>query len=342
MEHYNTIIIGGGQAGLAAGFYLKRRQTKFVILEASDRVGESWSNRYDSLKLFTFSRFNNLPGIAFPGNKDRFPTKDEVASYLNKYVSSLELPISLNCKVLSVERKGDGFLITTSRNTLQSSNVIVSTGPFHTPFIPAFSKNLSSAILQMHSSEYRNPAQLQAGDTLVVGAGNSGVQIVEELVAGKRKVYFSFGDKLKRMPNTALTQRLIFGSGLTSLSKHSLLGSIIHNRPEPIMGTDLKDLFAKSNLVQLPRATDAHAESIVFGQTKVDSIANIIWATGFVPNFTWIKLDLFDKQGFPVHRRGVTSEKGLFFLGLAWMHSRNSGLLGGVKDDAKYVTSLIQ
>jgi len=342
MEHYNSIIIGGGQAGLAVGYYLKKRQIKFVILEVSDRIGESWSARYDSLKLFTFSRYNNLPGIEFPGNKDRFPTKDEVADYLDMYALSLELPVTLNCKVLSVEKNVEGFLVTTSDNTLQASNVIVATGPFHTPFIPPFGKKLSSSVLQIHSSQYRNPGQLQAGDTLVVGAGNSGVQIVEELVATNRNVYFSFSDKLKRMPNNALIQRLIFGSGLTSLSKHSFLGSIVHNRPEPIMGTDLKGLFAKSNLTLLPRATDADGKAIVFGQTKVDSISNVVWATGFVPNFTWIKLDLFDKQGYPVHRRGVTSEKGLFFLGLAWMHSRNSGLLGGVKDDAKYVASLIQ
>lgn len=343
MNTCHTIIVGGGQAGLAAGYYLKKKQVPFLILEASTQAGSSWSARYDSLRLFTFSRYNNLPGIDFPGHKDRFPTKDEVADYLSSYADKLQLPMLLNHSVELLTKEGKRFSVRASGKTFSCDNVIVATGPFQTPFIPSFHHQLDGSIFQLHSSQYKNPSQLAQGDVLVVGAGNSGVQIVEELVATSRQVYFSYGGKLNTMANNKLTQRLIFGSGLTSLSKSSWLGSLIHKRQEPIMGTNLEKLFASENLHLVGRAMNAEGRTIKFeGRSVENKIASIVWATGFKPDFSWINLAILDERGFPIEKRGVSKIPGLYFLGLAWMHSRNSGLLGGVKEDAAFVTSQIK
>lgn len=337
MNHYDVIVIGAGQAGLAASYFLKKKGVKFLILEAASRTGSSWLKRYDSLKLFTYSRYNNLPGLEFPGEKDRFPTKDEVAAYLQFYAEYFELPIVPKSKVDLLVPAMKGFVVNTRDLTYECDNVVVATGPFQTPFIPLFSNSIDLSIRQFHSSEYKNPAQLDVGDTLVVGAGNSGVQIVEELVEAKRKVFFSFSGDLKRFPNNGITQRLIFGSGLTCLSKTSAVGSMIYKRGEPIMGTNITKLFAAPNLQIVGRATEAQGMEIHCEGKVLNTISNIIWSTGFRPDFSWIKSDIFDGKGFPVQRRGVTDIEGLYFLGLSWMHSRNSGLLGGARDDAEFV-----
>lgn len=339
MKVYDVIVVGASQAGLAAAYYLQQQKKEFIVLEASDQIGKAWLERYDSLKLFTSARYNNLPGMAFPGGKNHFPTKSEVADYLRGYASAFNLPVLLDHKVTSLSKPGKDFFITTSQDQFTATNVIVCTGPFQTPSIPDFAVTLDQSINQFHSSVYRNPEQLAEGNTLVVGGGNSGVQIVEELVKTKRNVLFSFSSKLKSMPNNRLTQILIFGSGITAASISSLIGKWLKKRPEPIMGTNLKRLFRASNLQNVGRTLGGNGVEVRCEKRTFSDIQNIIWATGFKPDFNWIKLDVFNKAAFPIQKRGVTEIRGLFFLGLAWMHSRNSGLLGGVKSDAAYVTN---
>ena len=339
--NYHTIIIGGGQAGLAAAYYLSKQNKNYVVLEAADTIGHSWKVRYDSLKLFTSARYNNLPGLEFPGAKNRFPHKDEVVSYLQNYVNRFQIQLKINEKVISLSKKDQLFQVRTENNSYTSENVIVSTGPFQEALIPAFIKNIDADIHQMHSSTYRNSTQLQAGDTLVVGGGNSGVQIVEELVNEGRNVYFSFRGKMKRMPNNMFMQRLVFGSGITSAAVHSLVGGLLKKRGEPVMGTNIKKLFREPNLTLVGRTIGADTKEIMCEEGMLLNIRNIIWATGFNPDFRWMAFDIFDEKGYPVQQRGVTSVSGLYFLGLAWMHSRNSGLLGGIKEDAEYITDKI-
>lgn len=338
-EFYNTIIIGGGQAGLAAAHHLQKRKKDFVILEASPEVGHSWKNRYDSLKLFTSARYNSLPGLRFPGNQDRFPTKDEVVKYLKDYASTFQLPVSFDTRVLSVNKAGDSFLVSTTRGLLRARNVIVCTGAFQKPFIPSFSEQLSPSILQLHSSVYSRPSQLKEGDTLIVGGGNSGVQIAEEILEEVGKAYFSFSGSLKAMPNNKLTQFLVFGCGLASASISSPIGNWLRNRPEPVMGTNLKELFANSGLGLVGRTIGGNGNDVFCENGTLDSIQNVIWATGFKPDFSWIGADIFNKAGYPEHVRGVTRMEGLYFLGLPWMYSRFSGLLGGVGKDAAYIVN---
>lgn len=340
MRHYHTIVIGGGQAGLAAAYYLQMAREDFVVLEAGNDIGNIWANRYESLKLFTSSRYNNLPGLPFPGDKSHFPTKDEVVVYLRRYAEYFNLPVLTGHKVVSLSKTGDTFLIKTIDHIFTSQNVIVCTGPFQTPFIPDFSKELSPFIFQVHSSAYQNPRQLKEGATLVVGGGNSGVQIVEEIAGTGKQVYFSFSGKLKALPNNGLIQRLIFGSGITSASIHSIIGRWLKNRPEPIMGTNLKQLFGIPNVSLVGRTLGTRENKIICEKALPGTVSNVIWATGFKPDFSWIELDVFNKDtGFPIQNRGVTKAKGLYFLGLAWMYSRDSGLLGGVKGDAEYITN---
>ncbi len=339
MTNYNTIIIGAGQAGLSASYYLNKQRKKYVLLEAASEIGASWANRYDSLALFTSARYNNLPGLAFPGDKDSFPTKNEVAEYLNKYVKTFNIPILLNNRVTHLSKNATDFIVTTTKGTFLAKNVIVCTGPFQIPFVPIFSEQLNNNILQLHSNAYKNHTQLRSGDTLVVGGGNSGVQIVEELINHGMKVFFSFSGELKEIPNNMIMQRLIFGSGITSASINSLIGKWLKQRKEPIMGTDLKKLFNAPNLTVVGKALSATDQEIICEKSTINTVQNIIWATGYKPDFRWISLDVLDSVGYPLQERGLTKIKGLFFLGLAWMYSRNSGLLGGVGKDAQYVTN---
>lgn len=339
--NYHTIIIGGGQAGLAAAYYLSKKNKNYVVLEAAESIGNSWRQRYESLKLFTSARYNNLPGLEFPGNKNHFPHKDEVVSYLKRYVDTFKIPIKVKEQVTSLSNENNLFQIKTENNSYTSENVVVCTGPFQEAFIPSFSMSINSNILQLHSSTYLNTKQLQDGDTLVVGGGNSGVQIVEEMVNEGRNVFFSFSGKMKRMPNNQFMQRLIFGSGITSASIHSLIGSRLKKRGEPIMGTNIKKLFKEPNLKLVGRTTGANSNEIICEKTTLSTVRNIIWSTGFKPDFRWMNFNIFDKNGYPEHQRGITAIKGLYFLGLAWMYSRNSGLLGGVKEDAEYIIGKI-
>lgn len=342
IESFHSIIIGGGQAGLAAAYYLQKRNKDFVILEAAPEAGHSWKMRYDSLTLFTSARYNSLPGLRFPGDPDRFPTKDEVAEYLKDYITLFMLPVLFDTRVISVNKNDDSFLVTTTKGLLRAKNVIVCTGAFQKPFIPSFSGQLNPSILQLHSSAYLRPSQLMQGDTLVVGGGNSGVQIVEEILREKGNVFFSFSGNLKAMPNNKLTQFLVFGCGLASASIKSPVGKWLKNRPEAVMGTDLKELFDCSNLQLVGRTTGGNENEIHCEKATLHSVKNIIWATGFKPDFSWIGADILNPDGFPVHERGVTKIKGLFFLGLPWMHSRFSGLLGGVGKDAEYISRILE
>ncbi len=336
-EYFNTIVIGGGQAGLAAAYYLQRREKDFLIVDAAPEAGYSWKNRYDSLTLFTSARYNSLPGLRFPGNPDRFPTKDEVVEYLKEYVSLFRMPVLFDTRVISVDKADGLFLVSTTGGLLRAKNVIVCAGAFQRPFMPSFSDQLSTSILQVHSSDYKRPSQLRVGDTLVVGGGNSGVQIAEEILGESGKVYFSFGGTLKAMPNNKLTQFVVFGCGLASASITSRVGKWLRNRPEPVMGTNLKRLFDDPGFCRVGRTLGGTGTEISCEDATLGSIQNIIWATGFKPDFSWINADIFNEAGYPEQLRGVTRLEGLYFLGLPWMYSRFSGLLGGVGKDAEFI-----
>lgn len=335
---YNTIIIGGGQAGLAMGYYLKKTGASFLILDQSSGVGESWKKRYDSLKLFTPRSMSSLPDLPLSGNENDYPGKDEIASYLETYAKKFELPIRLNTVVEKLEKKGGVFHIETNQGPLLSKQVVVATGPFQVPSLPPQATN--GGIHQLHSSAYRNADQLVPGPALVVGGGNSGAQIAVEL-AKTGEVYLSVGTKMKFLPQDVGGKSIFWWFkrlGVLNVPSTSGPGRFIQKQPDPIFGKELKKLIKEGRVILKPRFDRLDENRVILEDGSKLDVQNIIWATGYRQNFSWIHLDgVLDAQGKPVHKRGISPEDGLYFIGLPWQHRRGSALLQGVGEDAKYL-----
>lgn len=331
----DVVVVGGGQAGLAVGYELTRRDLTIAILDAAPAIGQVWRDRYDSLTLFTPAQYSSLPGLPFPKPYDTYPTKDDVAAYLEQYVATFQLPVRLNTRVVAVRQSGPEFVVETEGETYRARAVVVATGPFQQPFIPPFAADVAPTVVQLHSSAYRNPGQLPSGPVLVVGAGNSGAQIVVELAA-ERDVTLAVGKRPPYLPQRLLGRDIFWWLhrlGLMRVSSASLLGRRMR-RLDPLIGTNLHHLARERKIRLVGRALGATGATVRFDGERTGEFASIIWATGFRSSYEWIKLPVLDEQGAPVHRRGVTSVPGLYFIGLSWLSRRGSALLGGVGDDA--------
>ncbi|MCP1307000.1 flavin-containing monooxygenase [Paenibacillus tyrfis] len=344
MKQVDVLVIGAGQAGLAMGYYLKQQAVSFALLDASDRIGNSWRNRYDSLVLFTPRKYS-LPGMPMSGDPSGLPTKDEVADYLEAYAERYSLPVQLQTQVISMTKTSQGFLVETNRGTYRAGKVIVATGPFHTPFVPGFASGLPDELYQTHSSAYRNSGELLDGPVLVVGAGNSGAQIAAEL-SRERLVYLSAGSELHFKPLHVLGKSIFWYFdlfGFIRADKGSLLGSWLKRQPEQIYGLELKSLMADQKVLLKPRAVGAKENRILFEDGSEAEVSNIVWATGYRSDYRWIRIDdAVDSQGNPIHRGGVSPVSGLYYLGLPWQSSRGSALLGWVGRDAAKLAEKIR
>ena len=323
VNHYNTIIVGAGQAGLALGYYLKKKQVSFLLIDGHKRVGDSWRFRYDSLKLFTPKSHSALPGLSLSGDQHSYPTKDEVADYLEEYARTFDLPVKNNTKVIKVSKKDGVFHILTDANEIiKSNNVVVATGPFQNPFTPEFSGKLPSNIVQVHSAYYKNPSQLNAGTALVVGGGNSGMQIATEL-SSNREVYISIGKKSKFLPYEVCNRSIFWWFkvlGISKLTVNSRLGQIM-KKNDPIIGKEIKPLLKQGKVKMVPKTVDIKGQKVIMENGFDIEPKNIIWATGFRADYSWIENPkILDHNGLPIHERGVTKEKGLYFLGLSWQY----------------------
>ncbi len=340
-EFFDYIVVGAGQAGLAIAHYLSQQDCNYLVLDANDKIGRSWINRWDSLKLFTPSEYNHLPGLPFSFPNGYYPNKHQVAKYLEDYAEYHQIPVEHNQQVTHVEKQDNLFVIDTKDKQFKAAKVIVATGPFHTPFIPPCNKNIAAEVVQLHSENYKNTEQLTEGDTLVVGAGDSGVQILDEISQTDRTVYFSGTDSLKSIPQEFLGKTLWWWFtkiGLLSANKYSWLGNKLKRGMQPIIGTDVKSVLARNNVHCVGRTISAKDQEINFERAQVDSIKNIIWATGYKPNFSWLKGISFEESNYPSNYRGISKDlDGLAFIGLPWMHTRGSATLGGVDKDAKYL-----
>jgi putative flavoprotein involved in K+ transport len=341
---FEVLVVGGGQAGLALGYHLARQGRNFAILDASPRVGDAWRNRWDSLTLFTPARYSSLPGMAFPAHPDHLPGKDEVADYLEGYAAHFGLPVRSGEHVVAVRRaaEGSGFAVTTSRGLLEAEQVVIATGGFQRPYIPPLAAALAPGVVQLHSSDYRDPSQLPTGELLVVGGGNSGVQIAAELSAVGR-TRLAVGEKMPRLPSSFLG-RSIFGwleaSGAMDVSVESRAGRWMSRR-EVLIGTSPAMLCRTHGVELLGRAESARENRIgVRGGREVE-VAGVVWATGFRPDFGILESSLLDERGAPLHRRGIGRERGMYFLGLPWQTTRGSALLGWVGRDAAEVARSI-
>ncbi|MFC0029976.1 flavin-containing monooxygenase [Micromonospora chaiyaphumensis] len=336
----DTVIVGGGQAGLALGHHLRRAGVPFAILDAHDRVGAAWRQRWDSLTLFTPRRFSGLPGLPFPGDLDGHPGRDEVADYLARYAAHFALPVRLGCRVTSV-RPGaaGGFTVDTSSGTLDARRVVVAAGAFHTPRIPDVARKLAPRVAQVHSSGYRWSGQLPGHDVLVVGGGNTGVQIAAELADDGRRVALAAPTLGPVLPQRWLGRDIFWWfsrSGTMRLSPESRLGRRIAAQ-NPIIGTDVAGLLRRVDRVG--RVVDAEGDHVRFaggGRRRVDAV---VWATGFRPHYPWLEVPVLDPSGAPVQREGVTDWPGLYFLGLPWQRARGSAVLGWVGRDAEVLAA---
>ncbi|WP_049627964.1 flavin-containing monooxygenase [Bacillus sp. JFL15] len=337
---YDTIVIGAGQAGISAGYYLKKSKQKFIILDKSHEVGESWKNRYDSLVLFTSRMYSSLPGMHLEGDKHGLPSKNEIAAYLKKYVERFEIPIQLRTEVISVQKLNNYFLIKTNREDYQTKNLVMAAGPFHTPNIPSISKDVAGHIHQLHSSQYKHSKQLAPGNVLVVGGGNSGAQIAVEL-SKERVTYLACSNKPVYFP-LWIGNRSIFWwfdkLGVLHASHTSILGKFIQKKGDPIFGYELKHAIRQKKIILKQRVIAGKQNEIIFKDSSSLEVNNVIWATGFKNPLWWMKIEgVLDKEGRIIHHRGVSAVKGLYFIGLPWQHRRGSALLQGVGNDAEYI-----
>lgn len=398
LETVETLIIGGGQAGLAMSEHLGKRKAPHLIVERR-RIAERWrSERWDSLVANGPAWHDRFPGMSFAGvDPDGFATRDQIVEYFVAYAEQIAAPIRCGVEVTALERRddGSGFRARTRDGIIEANNVVVATGPFQRPVIPTAVPD-DAGIVQIHSAAYRAPGQLPEGAVLVIGAGSSGVQIADELVRAGRRVYLSVGphnrpprryrgrdfvwwlgvlgewDTKTIAPGTEHVTIAVSGAhgghtvDFRSLAARgiTLLGSagayqdgVMQFRPDLqtniargdanyLSVLDEADAYVKANGLELPEdpaarliAPDPPCVTHPLSRLNLADagVASIVWATGYALDFGWIKIDVFDDKGRPVHRRGISAVPGLYFLGLAWLSRRASPFIWGVWHDAEYL-----
>ncbi|NKY98854.1 flavin-containing monooxygenase [Nocardiopsis alborubida] len=402
LEEIEVVVVGGGQAGIAMSEHLSDRRVPHVVLERS-RVAERWrSERWDSLVTNGPVWHDRFPGLEFTGlGPEDFASKDGVADYLATYAEKIGAPIRCGVEVTSVRRNTGrrGFRVRTSDGDLDARYVVAATGPFQRPVVPPLIPE-DSGLVQLHSSAYRNPAQLPEGGVLVVGSGSSGVQIADELRAGGRRVYLSVGphDRPPRryrghdfvwwlgvlgkweasapaqgaehvtiavsgahgghtVDFRALAQRGItlvgrtesFDAGTVRFAP-DLRDNIARGDANYLSLLDEADAYVERNGLDLPeepgaRVLGAYPESVTDPLRELDlaaaGVRTVLWATGFTADYGWLQVDAFDENGRPRHQRGVSSEPGVYFMGLPWQSRRGSSFIWGAWHDAKYVADQI-
>ena len=351
-ERIHTVIIGGGQSGLSVGYFLARRNIPFVILEANPRVGDSWRNRWDSLRLFTPARYDGLVGLPFPGDKHAFPTKDEMADYLESYAAHFRLPVRTGIRVDRVWKEAGEYMISAGDALIEAKHVVIAMASYQKARIPKFAAELAPEIVQMPSTEYRNLRQLRPGGVLLVGAGNSGAEIAVECAQAGRPTWLS-GPDVGHVPFridgaaarhliTPLLFRLVFHRVLTI---DTPMGRKVRRRMitkgAPLIRQRPVDLRA-AGVERVARTAGVRGGKPMIDGGRVLDAANVIWCTGFDCGLSWIDLPIFDERGEPVQESGfVPSEPGLSFVGQHFQYAMSSPMIHGVARDAERIASRI-
>lgn len=346
-----TLVIGGGQAGLAVGYHLAQRGLPFAILDGNERIGDAWRKRWDSLRLFTPARYSGLPGMPFPGSPSSYPTKDEAADYMEAYAREFRLPVRTGVHVNRVSKVGNLFEVDCGTNSLFAENVVVATGASHSPRIPSFAPQLNESIVQLHSSEYRSPSQLRQGGVLVVGAGNSGAEIAIEL-APYHQTWLSGrhpGQEPTRagtLPDQLFTPLMWFMATRVLNVRNPVGRRMRDHFLDPPRGIPLgrvrqKDI-TEAGVGRVPRMKGVSGGYPLLEDGQDLEVSNVIWCTGFTPGFQWIDLPVPNHNNIPIHDRGVVEScPGLYFIGLLFLYTLSSGLLGGVGRDAEHIVDHI-
>ncbi len=351
-ETFHTIVIGGGQAGLSVGYYLARQGRPFVILDASQRVGDVWRARWDSLRLFTPALFDGLAGMPFPAPPFSFPTKNEMADYLEAYAGHFQLPIRHGTRVDRLTRDGDRFLVDAGPHRFEAENVVVAMSSYQVPRLPAFAKQLRPDIVQMHSIEYRGPRQLKPGGVLLVGAGNSGAEIAIETarehptwMSGRDTghVPFRIDGLASRLFLMRLLFRVLFHRVLTvGTPMGRALRRKVFAQGAPLIRVRPGQLAA-AQVQRAPKVMSVRDGLPLLEDGRVLDVANVIWCTGFGNGLSWIDLPIFESNGEPRHHSGIVSDyPGLYFVGLHFLHSFSSTMIHGIARDAKRIADAIE
>lgn len=347
-----TIVIGGGQAGLSVGYYLAKRELPFLILDASQRIGDAWRNRWDSLRLFTTARFAGLPGMRFPGPRDSFPNKEQVADYLVEYARRFHLPVRSGVRVSRLWREGGRFVMSAGHQRFESENVVVAMANYQEPQVPSFARELDTGITQLHSQQYRNPSQLQRGGVLVVGVGNSGADIAVEVarthptwISGTESGYMPW--PIEGLVGRKVLMRLVRFVGHHVLTVKTPIGR--RARPKtlykaaPLIRVKPQDLL-DCGIKRVPRTVGVKAGMPLSADGRVLQVKNVIWCTGYQHGFPWIDLPVFG-EGIgkdPVHSAGVVENvPGMYFVGLDFLYAVSSATLIGVGRDAKRIVAAL-
>lgn len=351
--HHNpevdTVIVGGGQSGLALGYWLARQGRNFLILDQHQRPGDAWRQRWDSLRLFTPAKYDGLPGAPFPGDPLAFPTKDQLADYLEDYVRRFELPYVPGVRVEDISSEGEAFVLRSGDREWRSRNVVIATGGHRIPKVPAFAGELDPGILQLHSQDYKNPGQLKEGPVLVVGLGNSGAEIALE-VARSRPTLLA-GKPSAEMPMrhgraaARFALPVVRFLGLYVLNLNTPMGRKaapkFKSMAAPLIRTKSKDLAAAGVRLHPRLAGVQDGLPVLEDGTQVEA-ANVIWCTGYHEDYSWVNLPAFDSHGEPQQTRGVAdSVPGLYFLGQEFLFAAASATLPGACRDARYLAGRV-
>ena len=341
----DVLVIGGGQAGLAMGYYLKRAGHRFQIVERQGRLGDSWRNRYDSLVLFTPRAYSALPGLAVPGDPEGYPSKDEVADYLERYACHFGLPVLLETGIRSLTRLDGGFRARTDAGEIIDARaVVLATGAFQRPEIPAISRGLSPDVLQLTTEDYKRPAQVPSGRVLVVGDGATGRQIAVELAA-THEVLLATGRPRRVSPKRILGKSVFWWMdrlGILRASRETRVGGyLMRTDPFPGKALGLRRLRRRSIRV-VGRLSHVDENRVGFAGGEMAEVDAVLWATGYHDDSKWVTIpEVKDTSGNFVHQRGVSPTPDLYLMGRSWQWTRGSALLTGIGDDAAYVASRI-
>ena len=346
-----TLIIGGGQAGLSVGYRLAERGLPFLIVDANRRIGDAWRHRWDSLRLFSPARQDGLSGLTFPGRGDAYPTKDEMADYLESYAECFQLPVRTGIRVDGLSKLGDRFVATAGGLRFESDFVVVAMADYQTPRVPAFARDLDSGIIQLHSYRYRKPSQLQDGGVLIVGAGNSGADIALEVarahptwLSGKESGHLPFRiDSIAWRFVAARLWRFIIHHVLTvNTPIGQRLRPRLLARGSPLIRVKPKDLI-DAGIARVPRVVGVRDGRPLLANDETLDVKNVVWCTGYDPGFGWIHLPIFGEDGRPVNSRGVvTRVPGIYFVGLNFLYAMSSATITGVGRDAEHVADAIE
>ncbi len=348
-QRIETIVIGAGQAGLSVGYYLAQQHVPFIILDANTRVGDSWRKRWDSLRLFSPARLDGLPGMPFPGPAYEFPTKDQMAEYLESYAARFELPVRGGVSVDCLTREGGHFVVSAADERFEADNVIVAMSTWQKPRVPAFASQLDPRIQQLHSTEYRGAAQLLDGTVLVVGAGNSGAEISFEVARTHSTILAGRSTGQVPFPINAFTVRVIvpllfrvffhrIATVRTPIGRKLRVAFAAHGMP--LIRTREQNLAA-AGVERAPRVVGVRDGLPLLDDERILDVANVIWCTGYQPGLSWIDLPAM-ADGLPTHARGIVAgEPGLYFVGLEFLYAASSAMIHGVGRDAQRIARAI-